>query len=189
MKKKILLIALLSSVSLSVYPASVSVRNLTNMTVWARAFQSGVPYFIGPISPQGKKSTPNLVGVPNFDYVQFFYVRGYKNIRGGYLDLMKQVQESKQFWHTVELKKSGDELSYCHIFKPHWIKYLEDRSVCVTFSNPNKKDYTIRIPTVEQFTYKLDKPARRVKLDLRNWGNVVRTDWKGKRQEKKKKKK
>jgi len=235
MEKKILLIALLSGMSLSVYPARVLIENRTGEPVWARIndqvrdqvfvdkemlalmgeilvsavtlgtyklLRGGfrvyekakgelIPNFI-KISPKSSKffstalmragrAAGMMGGVTPIRKVTFIRVKGYEKITAPLRQLINQISSlGKKYGNIGFVKSPMQSISYVDGFSGNSKE---------TTGNYGTK-MTIEIPKLEKFTYEPDLPIRgglKGVIELKSWGNVVRTDKSYLRKKKRKK--
>jgi hypothetical protein len=179
---------------------SVHIKNLTDETVWVRMGDIARTVFMGhsvrPIThyfilKKGGTIVRRIRGDYYVSSVLFIRIKSYEKIKGKLATLLAKVNKwnltykpyfgkVKPLSLTTEMpKKDSEELRVVYFNALTMKRQVLDY-------NKSQEEYTIEFPVLETFTYNFDKPRRlarsKVKssyLTLKNWGNVVQTDFKG----------
>ncbi len=206
MKKRAVLFAMLSSVGLSVYPATVIIKNLTNEPVWVRLndeikhtkatdpslTKKVLMTFIHPnyypdfrkVDAFSEKNVPT-----QFDPVRkitFIRVREYKEITGTLTHLAQEVSFLADYKvgrllisfivRRADGRAEAKEGKYRAIY---WDAFTGKEQELIGQSL-DKGQYTISVPKPEEFIYHWDSPriksGKKGIIELRSWGNAVRVE-------------
>jgi len=189
MKKKILLIAMLSSMSVSIYPVSVFVRNNTDQPVWAQinnqkrrtlspaevatlfsstAERGKYPDFF-PIGPHDSRSLATAVrkklrkvgvgGVASIKKVRFVRVKGYKKVTDTFKNLRDRIDTLAKKYANIGIFRRLRVTGWLVFY----VNYFKQRREGIALGKEPIKSakITIELPQLEEFTYDLkDNPIR-----------------------------